>query len=78
MHKFTELHYKDFDKFLRYVGCEYIRQKGSHRIYRRAGLIRPIVLPAKRSISITVIKSNLKTLGISLEDFFQIMTSLGF
>ncbi|HCD37649.1 MAG TPA: hypothetical protein DEQ77_02805, partial [Candidatus Omnitrophica bacterium] len=32
--------YRRFDKFLRYIGCEFVRQKGDHRIYRKANLKR--------------------------------------
>jgi predicted RNA binding protein YcfA (HicA-like mRNA interferase family) len=76
MSKILEVNYKKFDKFLRHVGCTFMRQKGSHRIYRRAGLQRPLVVPAKKSISITVIKSNLKTLGIPVEEYIEIMKKL--
>src|SRR5271157_725452 len=34
-----------FERFLKYAGCEFIRQKGSHKVYRRADLIRPVIVP---------------------------------
>jgi len=46
-------------------------KQGSHRIYRRSDLIRPLVVPAHGDISITVIRSNLKTLGISPEQYLE-------
>ena len=36
--------WREFDKFLLFVGCEFKRSKGEHRIYGRQGLKRPIVV----------------------------------
>ena len=73
MPQIKPIHYKDFEKFLLYVGCEFKRQKGSHRVYTRFDLFRPIVLPASKNVSVTVIRSNLHTLKISTEKYLEIM-----
>ena len=65
--------YKDFEKFLFYIGCKFKRQKGSHRIYNRSDLIRPIVVPAVKDVSVLVIRSNLKTLQITVEKYLDIL-----
>ena len=70
------IHFKDFEKFLLYVGCEFKRQKGSHRIYTRFDLRRPLVVPAHSNLSVMVIRSNLQTLKIPIEKYLEIMSKI--
>ena len=76
MSRLTPVHYGRFAKFLVYVGCEFERQRGSHLIYRRYDLLRPIVFPAVKELSLTVIQSNLKTLNITKEKYLEIMEKI--
>ncbi len=61
MAKLAPVHWKTFEKFLFYVGCEFKRQKGDHRIYWSLGLKRP---------------SNLRTLGLSPQQYLEILERL--
>jgi len=45
MPRITPISWKKFEKFLFFIGCKLVREKGDHRIYARDGLSRPIVLP---------------------------------
>jgi predicted RNA binding protein YcfA (HicA-like mRNA interferase family) len=74
--RLTPVDYRRFDKFLRYVGCEFVRQKGDHRIYRKANLKRPIVIPAIKDIPVFIILNNLRVLGISKEEYLSISSNL--
>lgn len=76
MSRITPIDYKKFDKFLQYIGCVFIRQKGDHRIYRKANLKRPIVIPAVKDIPIFIILNNLRVLGISKEEYLSIIANL--
>ena len=76
MPKIDPLSRNKFEKFLRYIGCEKIRTKGDHIIYRRAGLKRPVVIVVDKEISPFIIRSNLRTLGISVEQFKEILSRL--
>ncbi|MFQ5646904.1 MAG: type II toxin-antitoxin system HicA family toxin [bacterium] len=67
--------YQDFERFLLYAGCRFDRQKGSHRIYKRSDLSRPIVVPA-REVPVFIIKNNLKLLGISPAQYLEILKIL--
>jgi len=73
MPKITAIKWKEFEKFLIFSGCKFVRQKGSHRIYERAGLARPIVLPVYKSLPVFVIKNNLRILEISVEQYLEIL-----
>ncbi|HLC49556.1 MAG TPA: type II toxin-antitoxin system HicA family toxin [Candidatus Andersenbacteria bacterium] len=76
MARLTPLPYKKFEKFLLYIGCTYERQKGSHKIYSKAGLPRPIVVPTYKLLPVMIIKNNLRTLGLSQKQYFEILKKL--
>ena len=70
------VHWKKFEKFLLFVGCVLVREKGDHRIYTRAGLIRPIVIPRDSALPVFLIRNNLRTLTISVEEYIKISENL--
>ena len=76
MSHLTPIHYRKFDKFLKYTGCEFIRQKGDHRIYKRADLKRPVVTPVDKDIPIFIIRNNLRLLGITPDEYLKILNEL--
>ena len=76
MTRLTPISYKKFEKFLFYIGCELVRQKGDHRIYKRSDLHRPLVVPADKDIPLFVIRNNLRVLGISPAEYLKIMQDL--
>ena len=76
MPNLTPLNWKEFEKFLLYVGCEFKRQKGDHRVYWRVGLKRPIILPTYKNLPIFIIRNNLRTLGMSVEEYLEILKKI--
>ncbi len=58
--------------FLR-AGFQFENQEGSHRVYRRKGTPRAVVIPAYREIPVFIIQNNLKTAGITREDYFRLL-----
>ncbi len=76
MPNITPLNWKEFEKFLLYVGCKYQRQKGDHRVYWRPDLKRPVILPTYKSLPVFIIRNNLRTLGISHEEYLEILKKI--
>ena len=77
MARLKQISWKEFDKVLLRIGCTFKRQKGSHRVYWKEGLNRPIILPAHtRDLSLRVIKSNLKTLNLTEEQFIELLNEI--
>lgn len=74
MPKIRSVKRSEFEKFLRYIGCELVRVKGDHFVYRKPGLARPIVLTKSKDVPELHIRTNLKTLGISTKQFLDIIT----
>ncbi len=67
------LSWKKFEKFVVFVGCHYERKDGDHRIYSRNDLKRPVVFPEDKEIPVFIIRNNLRTLGISHNEYLNIL-----
>lgn len=65
--------WKQFDKFLIEAGCQLVREKGDHRIYWRADLNRPVVVPKEKQLPVFVVKNNLRTLGIPVSEYLRMI-----
>lgn len=65
-----------FEKFLLFIGCVFVREKGDHRVYKKVGLLRPIIIPRYSDLPIFIIKNNLRTLRISTEEYLHILEAL--
>lgn len=76
MPKITPISWKKFEKFLIVSGCVFERQKGDHRVYSKAGLKRPIILPEYKALPVFIILNNLRTLGISTKEYIKIMQEI--
>ena len=76
MSRLTPISSKEFERVLRSLGCEFVRQEGSHRVYWRSDLIRPIIVPVRKSLPVFVIKNNLRLLSISNEQYLNVLRSL--
>ena len=76
MPRIQSIHWKDFEKFLFNMGCEFKREKGDHRVYWRKSLKRPIIIPRDTSLPVFIILNNLKVLGISREKYLKTLESL--
>lgn len=73
MPRIRSIHWKEFEKFLFVVGCEFKRERGDHRVYWKKGIKRPIVIPRDTSLPEFIILNNLKVLGVSREEYIKII-----
>lgn len=76
MPRITPISWKKFEKFLLFVGCEFVREKGDHRIYSRNGLARPVVIPRDSALPVFIIRNNLRVLGIGPEEYLEILKQI--
>ena len=72
----TPVSWKKFEKFILFIGCVLVREKGDHRIYHKAGLKRPIVTPRDDELPVFIIRNNLRVPGISSADYIEILKNL--
>jgi predicted RNA binding protein YcfA (HicA-like mRNA interferase family) len=68
--------WKKFDKVLLKFGCQFDRQQGSHRVYKKPGLKRPVIVPTYDPLPTFIIKNNLRTLQISNEAYLEALKSV--
>jgi predicted RNA binding protein YcfA (HicA-like mRNA interferase family) len=71
MPKFAPVDWKTLERIFLAAGFQFVRQEGSHRSYLKPGVARPVVIPAYREIPVFIIRNNLKTAGISRDEYFR-------
>jgi len=76
MARLSPIHWKKFEKFLLFVGCHFVREKGDHRIYWREGLKRPVVIPRDTELPVFILRNNLRILGIDTEKYLEILKQI--
>ena len=57
-------------------GCVYVRQKGDDLMYHHPDAKRAVVIPRYREVPVTVIRNNMRTVGMSREEYFRLSRSL--
>jgi len=60
---------KIFEQF----GCRYKRKKRSHHVLSFPRAKRVVVIPAYDEIDVDIIKNNMKTVGMSREEYFALI-----
>ena len=73
MAKLTPLNWKVLEKVFLAAGFQFARQKSSHRSYHKAGVARPVVIPTYDEVPVSIIRNNLRTAGLSREEYFRLL-----
>jgi predicted RNA binding protein YcfA (HicA-like mRNA interferase family) len=60
-------------KIFEAYGCKYKRKKGSHHILTFPGAKRAVVIPEYDEIDLDIIKNNMRTVGMSRDDYFRLL-----
>ena len=74
MPRMTPVDWRTLERVFVRAGFEFVRQEGSHRAYRKRGALRPVIIPTYKEVPVAVIRANLKTAGISREEYFQLLS----
>ena len=67
------VHFQRLVRVFEQDGFRYHRQEGDHLIYVKAGVRRPIVIPAYHAVPLFIIKNLLRTSGMSRERYFELL-----
>jgi predicted RNA binding protein YcfA (HicA-like mRNA interferase family) len=73
MPKLTPEHWRKLEAVFIRAGFRFVRQEGSHRSYVKPGIARPVVIPTYKEVPVFVIRNNLKTAGLSRDDYFALL-----
>ncbi len=57
-------------------GFKCVRIEGDHYVYKKQGVMRPIVIPNWPAVPVFVIRNNIRTAGISRERYFQLLKEI--
>ena len=57
-------------------GCRYKRKKGSHHILTHPNAKRAVVIPEYDEIDIDIIKNNMRTVGMSRDEYFELLKQI--
>lgn len=77
MPKFVPVDWKTLERVFLAAGFQFGRQSGSHRSYVKQGVARPVVIPTYSEVPIFIIRNNLKTAGISRDEYFDLLQRFG-
>ena len=73
MPRITPIHFRKFARVFEKKGFVYVRTEGDHLIYEKEGILRPIVIPRYKEIPEFIILRNLKTAGISRDEYLKLL-----
>lgn len=71
------VHWRTLKRLFELEGFEVARTRGSHIIMTKPGVARPVVIPRYTEIRAPIIRSNLKTAGISARRFRELLGRIG-
>ena len=73
MPKLSPTNWQTQVKIFEGFGCVYIRQKGDHLIYHHQNARRAVVIPRYHEVSVTIIRNNMRTVGMSRQEYFRLL-----
>ena len=76
MPKIKPISVKILRKVFEKAGFRCARKEGDHFVYTKKGAARPVVIPDWKEIPVFIIKNNLRTAGITREEYFSLLEEL--
>jgi predicted RNA binding protein YcfA (HicA-like mRNA interferase family) len=73
MPRITPVDYKTLLKIFQKFGCQYKRKEGSHHILTYPNAKRAVVIPEYNEIDVEIIKNNMRTVGMTREQYFDLL-----
>ena len=57
------------------AGFQCVRAEGDHFVFTKQGIARPVVIPDWKEVPVFIIKNNIRTAGISRDEYFTLLES---
>ena len=73
MPRITPVKWKILECIFLKDGFQFERQEGDHRSYSKKSVLRPVVIPTYNEIDVDIIRSNMRTAGMSRERYFELL-----
>jgi predicted RNA binding protein YcfA (HicA-like mRNA interferase family) len=76
MPKITTIPAWKLRKIFEKAGFECVRIEGDHFVFTKPGVVRPVVIPAWKEVPVFIIKNNIRTAGISRDEYFELLETV--
>lgn len=76
MPRLNPIDYRKLAKVFEKKGFVHTRTKGDHLVYQKENLLRPVIIPKYKQVPEFIILKNLKTAGISREEYLQLLKEI--
>ena len=63
-------------KVMEKAGFKCVRTEGDHSVYVKPGVARPVVIPDWDEVPVFIIKNNLRTAGVSRDEYFSLLSQV--
>ncbi|HEX7319348.1 MAG TPA: type II toxin-antitoxin system HicA family toxin [bacterium] len=73
MPKINPINWRLLSKIFELFGCKFERQKGDHMVYSHPSARRPVIIPKYDEIPVSIIRINMKTVGMIREQYFELL-----
>lgn len=60
-------------KIFELAGFVCVRTEGDHFVFTKPGVMRPVVIPDWKEVPVFVIKNNIRTAGITRDEYFALL-----
>lgn len=58
------------------AGFKLVRTEGDHFVFVKPGITRPVVVPDWDEVPVFIIKNNLRTAGLSRDEYFSLLDQI--
>lgn len=76
MPRITPIPTRKLRKVFEKAGFKCVRIEGDHFVYTKQGAARPVVIPNWKEIPVFIIKNNMRTAGITREEYFSLLEKI--
>lgn len=73
MPRITPVDWRTLVAVFELAGFTLERQRGSHMVYVKPGILRPVIIPRYREIAEDIILGNLRTAGIDRKTYLELL-----
>jgi len=76
MPKITSITPERLKRVFEKAGFKRVRVEGDHSVFTKEGVQRPVVIPDWKEIPVFIIKNNLRTAGITRDEYFSLLEKI--
>ena len=75
MPRLTPVSWKTLVRVFEKTGFVVQRTTGDHVVLNKPGVLRPIIIPKYDEVGLDIIKSNMRSAGMSRKEYFRLLDS---